>query len=403
MQKIFLLKRISKYYYSGGGRLNQGGRLGMGRALAIAVLLSLQAAPAGPAMYWKLDEASGATATPADDAVGANDGTHAGIPTPSTDRPPLTFTNPQSLSFDGVDDGVARASVTGIAAGNTAHTIAMWIKMSAWPATGRAWIALLGNEGAGAHHWLIDSTGLTQFGLWGGAPGAAQKSPVLPADGAWRHVAVTFDGTNISCYVAGTEVGTPIAATFGLAGVPFTLAQAHISENFFNGLLDDVRLYPRALTTAEVQYLAAGNGPPAAPQNLQAQGAILSIDLSWQAVPNSTYTLRRTTSLTDPNPPVIASGLTGLTYTDPGLTPGTTYYYVVTAVHSVGDESGFSNVASAIPLPIPPRTNDHEEGLLGDKCSCGSSVTSGAPGLLLAAALIGLAARSRRRRGSRRA
>jgi MYXO-CTERM domain-containing protein len=370
----------------------------MGRALAIAVLLSLQAAPAGPVMYWKLDEASGAAATPADDAVGTNDGTHAGTPTPSTDRPTLSFTNLQSLSFDGVDDQVTRASVTGIAAGATAHTIAMWIKVTALPAN-RAWIAQLGNEGTGSHHWLLKADGTSQIGMWGGT----QQFPPLPADAAWRHVASTYNGTNLSVYVNGTEVGTATAAAFNLQGVPFSIAQVHNGENFFNGLIDDVRIYPRALTATEVQYLAAGNGPPAAPQTLQAQGAILSINLSWLAVPNSTYTLRRTTSLSDPNPLVIASGLTGLTYTDSGLTPGTTYYYVVTAVHSVGDESGFSNVASAIPLSIPPRTDDHEEGLLGDKCSCGSSVTSGAPGLLLAAALIGLGARSRRRRGSRRA
>ena len=365
----------------------------MGRALAISWLVLAQAAPPqGPSTYWKLDEAAGTVANDSSSG-GANDGTHAGG-TPSVDRPALTFTNAQSRSYDGVDDGTSVAQ-SGIAAGNTAHTIAMWIKVTAPPAN-RAWIAQLGNEGAGSHHWLLKADGTTQIGVWGGA----QQFPPLPADGAWRHVASTYNGTNLSVYVNGAEVGTATAATFAFAGVPFTVATVHNGENYFNGLVDDVRLYSRALTLAEVQYLAAGNGPPAAPQNLQAQADILSIDLSWQAVPNSTYTLRRTTSLNDPNPPVIASGLTGLTYTDPGLNAGTTYYYVVTAVHSIGDESAFSNVASADPLPVPPRVNDHDEGLLDGNCSCGS-VTAGSRWALLAAALIGLGARSRRRRGSR--
>lgn len=372
----------------------------MGRVLAIAVLLSLQAAPVGPVMYWKLDEASGAAATPADDFVGTNDGTHAGTPTPSLDRPAaITFANAQSLSFDGVDDQVTRATVTGITAGNTAHTIAMWIKVSALPAN-RAWIAQLGNEGTGSHHWLINSAGVTQFGVWGGA---GQKAPVIPVDGVWRHLATTFNGTNLSAYVDGVEVGTPVAATFNLQGVPFSIAQAHNGENFFNGLLDDVRLYSRALTAAEVLYLAQGNGPPAAPQNFQAVPAIQAIDLSWNAVAGAaSYTLRRSLIQNDPNPPVIASGLTGLSYNDPGLTAGTTYYYYLTAVAGVGDESAVAT-ANAIPLPIPPRTNNHDEGLIGDNCSCGSSVTSGSPWILLAAGLFSLGARSRRRTTGRRA
>lgn len=364
------------------------------RGLAISALLLLQAAPPqGPTVYWKLDEASGAVA---EDAWGANDGAHAGG-MPSLDRPAITFANPQSRSYDGVDDGTSLAQ-TGLAAGNTPHTIAAWIKVVALPAN-RAWIAQLGNDGGGSHHWLISADGTAAFGVWNaGAAGQVQKNPVL-AVGQWHHVAVTFNGTNLSAYVGGVEVGTPVAATFNLQGVPLTLAQAHINENFFNGLLDDVRIYSRALTLAEVQHLAAGNGPPAAPQQLQAVPDILSIDLSWQAVAGAvSYTIRRTTSLNDPNPAVIAT-VAGTTYTDGGLDPSIRYYYVVTAAHPVGDPSGFSNIADAMPLPIPPRVNDHEEGLLDENCSCGSSIGSTSPWAL--AGLIALAARSRRRRGSR--
>src|SRR5690349_5187356 len=109
--------------------------------LAFGILLALQTAPPpqGPVLYWKLDEAAG---TNADDSssASANDGTWAGGPVPSTDRPTLAFTNPQSLSFDGVDDQVTRAAVGGLTAGNTAHTMAAWLKVNALPAN-RAWIA----------------------------------------------------------------------------------------------------------------------------------------------------------------------------------------------------------------------------------------------------------------------
>jgi hypothetical protein len=356
------------------------------RCLTISALLLLQAGPPqGPVLYWKLDEAAGAIA---DDAFGANDGAHTGG-TPSLDRPTLNFSNPQSRSYDGVDDATARAA-SGVPAGNSRHTIAMWIKVNALPAN-RAWIALLGNAGAGSHHWLIDKDGATQFGVWGGA----QRQPVLAADGLWRHVATTFDGTTLRCFVNGVEGQAGVAATFSLAGVPFTVAQAHNNENAFNGVVDDVRLYSRDLSASEVQYLAAGNGPPAPPANLAATPAILSTDLSWDAVAGAvSYTIHRTTTLNDPNPPVVAT-VDGTTYSDPGLSFQTTYYYVIRATHSVGDISGFSNVASATPLPIPPRTEDHEEGFLDDNCACGASARSGAPFLALLGALLALGRRRR--------
>lgn len=367
----------------------------MTRWIALSALLLLQAAPPrGPVLHWRLDEAAGPTANDSSSS-GANDGTWVGTPTPSADRPALNFANPQSLSFDG-SQGVGRAALAGLSGGNAPHTIAMWIKVNALPPN-RAWIALLGNPGAGSHHWLLNSAGVTQFGVWSGT----QKAPVLAADGAWRHVAATFDGTSLRCFVNGVELGTAAAATFNLAGVALTVAQPQNNENGFNGLLDDVRVYSRALDPAEVLYLSQGNGPPSPPQNLTAAPAITSINLSWDAVAGAvSYTLHRTTSLNDPNPPVLASGITQLTYTDSNLNPQTTYYYVVRAVHSVGDISGFSNVASATPLPIPPRTEDHEEGFLDDNCACGASARGAWPFLALLALPLARLRRRQRQPGS---
>lgn len=362
----------------------------MARGTVLAVLAALlQGAPASDLiLYWPLDEAAGPTAA---DAEGGNPGTYVGTPAPSTDRPTLLFTNDRSLSFDGTSDALSRSAVTGLAAGNTPHTLATWIKVVALPAN-RAWIALLGNAGAGAHHWLLNSAGTTQFGVWNGT----QKQPVLPV-GEWHHVAVTFDGTNLAAYVDGVEVGTAAPASFNLQGVPFTVAQAHNNENFFNGILDDVRIYDRALTAAEVQYLSDGNGPPAAP-TLSATAEIRAIRLDWTAVTGaSSYTLYRSTTPGDPNPAVLAAGLSGLTYTDPDLDPPTRFYYRVRAHHPVGGSSPLSAEASEVPLPNPPRTNDHDEGLLDDdRCSCGTISGTGGLELLGLGLLLAVGASFRR-------
>jgi len=207
--------------------------------LLAAGALAFQAAGVGIVGYWKLDETSGTTAV---DTSGANNLTYGGSPTPSTDIPAAMPAGSHSLSFNGSSDYLSKASLTGLATGNTVQSLAAWIKVTALPST-RAWIALLGNEGSGSHHWLIDKNGVTQFGTWGG-PG--QVAPTLTV-GQWAHVAVTFDGTSLRGYLNGVLFNT-VATTFSLQGVPLTLAQAHIGENYFNGLLDDVRLYNRVLS-----------------------------------------------------------------------------------------------------------------------------------------------------------
>ncbi len=73
------------------------------------------------------------------------------------------------------------------------------------------------------------------------------------------------------------------------------------------------------------------------------------INLSWTAAAGAvSYTVNRATS---PNGPftAIASGLTTPNYVDMSITPGTTYYYSVTAVGSGGEESLSSSVARVLP------------------------------------------------------
>lgn len=93
---------------------------------------------------------------------------------------------------------------------------------------------------------------------------------------------------------------------------------------------------------------------PAPPSSLVATAGVLSgeIVLTWDAPPDNTYSvlthyrIYRSTTAGGPYDLVdtIAADLT--VYTDSGLTPGTTYYYVVTALNDSRDESEQSNEAS---------------------------------------------------------
>jgi hypothetical protein len=193
-------------------------------------------------LYWKFDDGKG---TAAADASGKkNDGALTG------EAAWVEGKVKGAISFpEGKESYVAVATVNGIAAGNTAHTVAAWVKVAKLPEN-RAWILLLGSEGEGSHHWLINNAGETQFGVWGGN----QAKPAL-AVGQWKHVAITFDGKTLTGYLDGQKTEST-EATFNLQGVPLTVAQTHNGENGFEGQVDDLRVYARALSDKEVAELA---------------------------------------------------------------------------------------------------------------------------------------------------
>ena len=203
----------------------------------------------GLVLNWRLDETTGTAA--ADNSGRSNAGVVSGGGTWAPGQ------LGGALQFDGVNGAVTKTSVAGLPTGNQAHTLAAWVKVTALPAN-RAWIALLGDAGVGAHHWLINRNGTTQFGAWS----SGQVAPVLGV-GTWKHLAVTFDGTTLTGYLDGVAIGSN-AATFNLKGVSLNLARAQVGENAFKGQVDDVRVYARALTASEVAALAASTAQAAA-------------------------------------------------------------------------------------------------------------------------------------------
>ena len=79
------------------------------------------------------------------------------------------------------------------------------------------------------------------------------------AAGQWSHVAGTYDGTTIRAFLNGAQVGS---ASFGnnllTSSTPLSIG-AHFNgtsaSNFFNGEIEDVRKYSRALSANELQTM----------------------------------------------------------------------------------------------------------------------------------------------------
>jgi hypothetical protein len=93
---------------------------------------------------------------------------------------------------------------------------------------------------------------------------------------------------------------------------------------------------------------------PGVPANLTAAAGNTQISLSWSASSGAvTYSVYRGTTAGGESATAIASGITTTSYVNTGLTNGTTYFFKVAAVNSLGT-SGMSNEASATPIQSAP-------------------------------------------------
>ncbi len=186
--------------------------------------------------YWPMEETSGTSVA---DVVGSNTGTATG--TTIVDGP-----YGKARNFNGSSDYLSVASVSGLSLGNTVFSTEMWIKPTATPTT-RQWPLLLGDASAGNLHISYNTSGTISLGVWNGG-----ECSVTPVVGAWNHVAFTFDGTTGRCYLDGALKSTT-AMTFNLSSTALKIAQAQVSEAYFNGSIDEIRISSIVRTEDEIQ------------------------------------------------------------------------------------------------------------------------------------------------------
>jgi hypothetical protein len=119
----------------------------------------------------------------------------------------------------------------------------------------RGWDLWVQNDRVGAHiihKWQEDALKVVS------------RNPVNP--GAWHHLFVTYDGSHraagVTVYVDGVPQQTDVEAdalkSTIRTSVPLKLAQRHSASRIDDILIQDVRLYGRALSAAEVDGLARG-------------------------------------------------------------------------------------------------------------------------------------------------
>ena len=272
-------------------------------------------------------------------------------------------TGAQAAQFNG-----SSASVTIPASVTDDFTVTMWVKTtdnSGW--AGAQWWngkgLVDGEIGGGGADWgtaLVNGKFVLGIGSTGGDTTVASSANIN--NGAWHHLAATRNNTTgaMSVYVDGVLSGSGTGPT-GSRSWPTSLRIGGLlpGYNYLNGVIDDVRLYDRVLTLAEINESLGA--PPSAPGGVSATAESSGfISLDWSASASAaSYRVRRAT--TPGGAYSIVAAPTGTHFTDTGVSYGTTYYYVVTAAN-LSDESSASVEISSTPQLTPPAV---PEGLAG--------------------------------------
>ncbi|MFC1635616.1 LamG-like jellyroll fold domain-containing protein [Planctomycetota bacterium] len=166
-----------------------------------------------------------------------------------------------ALLFDGNDDYVNTPFI--LNPGEVSFSVTTWIRSGA---PGTVIISQADAEGQSAIEsggtWLgIDpSDGRLMTGLMDIFFGPLDSESVV-TDGQWHHVGLVYDWTEMKrhLYVDGAEVAVDAGAVGGVqstAGLYIGAGQILDAGSFFSGLIDDVRIYNRVLTSEDIEVFA---------------------------------------------------------------------------------------------------------------------------------------------------
>ncbi|WP_320673030.1 LamG-like jellyroll fold domain-containing protein, partial [Patulibacter defluvii] len=205
-----------------------------------------------PAAAWSFDEPSGTTAT--DAGAGHADGTIDGATRIADGR------RGGALDFDGANDRVTVPDRLSLRFG-PAMTLSAWVR----PRSVSGWRTVLMKERAGWQSYALYGAAEPYDGSGsGGEPvgfvdGIGTRGPAPLAAGAWSHLALTVDGTLQRLYVDGVQVATrTVAATAGYDGQPLSIGGNGVWGEWFDGAIDEVRLFDVALTAEQLRADAHG-------------------------------------------------------------------------------------------------------------------------------------------------
>lgn len=314
--------------------------VGISKAVLVANSLTV---PTDYTSYWPLDATNGTVAL--DASVNGNNGTVSGATWNSNGQ------INGCLTFNGTTSYVQASNLV-----SNDFSIAFWVKTTQTGGTGQ-WY-----NGAGLvdgnHPSTTNDFGTAlvggKFGFGVGNPDTTILSTNSINDGIWHQcVATRVRSTGlISVYVDGNLQATGIANANALTASAFLqFGQILSGGGCFNGSMDEIKIYGRALGNNEITALYYSSAmPPAAPTNLAASASGTQVALSWNSSLWATnYIVSRSITGGGPYTPIATTTATG--FTDTNVVAGVTYYYAVAGVNFFGIGTNSSQV-SATPVSL---------------------------------------------------
>lgn len=195
--------------------------------------------------YWKLDESSGN----AGDSVGSND---------------LTNNNTVTYSLGKINNGgdfVAANSESFTASGfpsmtGGVHSVAFWFKADVIDGAAR-FPYILRNVADNANYYIYvyQNGGVNKIALasWNGSGQTGFDSAATISTGTWYHFVGVFNGASSIIYLNGSSDATGSTLTIN-SGTDLNIG-ANSGASFYDGMIDEVGVWNRVLTSDEVSTL----------------------------------------------------------------------------------------------------------------------------------------------------
>lgn len=173
----------------------------------------------------------------------------------------------QALQFNGTNEYVATYP-NSVDTGNSA-SFSVWVKPGPYPTDSgihevyRHTHLDASNTGGYIFSWRGDVDSKWDLGVR--EADSNNRYPYRPSTsevpaGAWTHVVVTADGTNVRTYINGTQVGSALSYDGTIANgrelvIGAFASGTGVKSRFFNGIIDELRIYNRSLSASEVTRL----------------------------------------------------------------------------------------------------------------------------------------------------
>jgi hypothetical protein len=158
-----------------------------------------------------------------------------------------------ALSFDGVDDYVGLGHPT-ILKTLTKFTLAAWCKWSALPSALGHVVMIVGDTKNYTGYALqANPDDLIRFQIGIGTAWSAAVSSFTLSINTWYRVVGTFDGSDLTLYVNGAPMTPKASGALVQSDIDVWIGRNQWYNIPFAGVIDQVRIYNRALTAEEVK------------------------------------------------------------------------------------------------------------------------------------------------------